>query len=85
MSETRKEPSVEHNEMDQVTSMRRDLEISACIVRIMKDRKQMKHSDLMLEVAKQLMHRFMPEPPKVKGVISKLIEKEYVARASDLM
>lgn len=85
MSEARKEPSVEHAEMDELLNMRREFEISACIVRIMKARRQMKHSNLMLEVADQLMHRFIPEPPKVKKCISKLIEKEYVARAPDMM
>jgi hypothetical protein len=85
MSETRKEPSVEHAEMNQLVAMRRNFEIKACIVRIMKARRQMKHGDLMLEVADQLMHRFIPEPSKVKGCISELIEKEYMARAPDVM
>jgi Cullin protein neddylation domain len=85
MGEARKEPSVEHTEMNQLVEMRREFEISACIVRIMKARRQMKHGDLMLEVADQLMHRFTPAPSKVKGCISKMIEKEYMARAPDMM
>jgi Cullin protein neddylation domain len=71
--------------MDKLVSMRRDFEIKACIVRIMKARRQMKHGELMLEVADQLMHRFIPEPGKVKGCISNLIEKDYIARAPDMM
>lgn len=52
----------------------------ACVVRIMKDRKQLAHIDLVNEVIRQLSHRFQPSPQMVKKSIERLIEKEYLER-----
>lgn len=55
-------------------------EIEAAIVRIMKARKQMSHSNLVSEVTEQLRSRFMPSPVIIKKRIEALIEREYLAR-----
>jgi cullin 3 len=46
----------------------------ACIVRIMKDRKQMNHNSLVHEVTQQLTSKFIPEPLLIKKRIEHLIE-----------
>ncbi|GJN87607.1 hypothetical protein Rhopal_000562-T1 [Rhodotorula paludigena] len=50
------------------------------VLRIMKDRKQLAHIDLVNEVIRQLSHRFQPTPQMVKKSIERLIEKEYLER-----
>lgn len=55
-------------------------EIEAAIVRIMKARKQMSHSNLITEVTEQLKSRFMPHPVIIKKRIEALIEREYLQR-----
>lgn len=46
----------------------------ACIVRIMKDRKHMSHTELINEVTRQLTGRFHPNPLSIKKRIEGLIE-----------
>ncbi|KAJ8502376.1 hypothetical protein ONZ45_g11822 [Pleurotus djamor] len=61
----------------------RKYQMEACIVRIMKDRKHMTHNDLVHEVTKQLVGRFVPSPLNIKKRIEGLIEKEYLERCDD--
>ena len=50
----------------------------ACIVRIMKDRKNITHNDLINEVTRQLSSRFQPQPMMLKKRIESLIEVRVV-------
>ena len=54
----------------------------ACIVRIMKDRKHMNHTNLVHEVTQQLASKFTPEPLAIKKRIEQLIE---VSKATDIL
>ncbi|CUM64371.1 uncharacterized protein PRCAT00001973001 [Priceomyces carsonii] len=57
--------------------------LSACIVRIMKARKEMKHNDLLNEVLTQSLSRFRAKVIDIKRVIDHLIEKEYIRRVNN--
>jgi cullin 3 len=56
------------------------LSSQACIVRVMKDRKFLTHTELVNTVIVQLAGRFLPRPAMVKKAIERLIEKEYLMR-----
>lgn len=53
--------------------------IDACLVRIMKARKVMKHQDLVSDVLVQLLY-FKPDTKTIKKRIESLLEREYLER-----
>lgn len=57
----------------------REFILDACIVRIMKSRKTIKHNELLPEIIKIVNH-FKPEIPFIKRRIESLIEREYIKR-----
>lgn len=61
----------------------RAVQIQACIVRIMKARKTLRHTLLIKEIVEQLSQYFAPSVPDIKKAIDRLLEGEYIARSSD--
>jgi len=56
-------------------------QVEAAIVRVMKNRKNLDHNNLVSEVTKQLNPRFTPSPQMIKKRIEALIDREYLERA----
>merc|ERR1711973_226692 len=75
------EAEPERNETRKKVDEDRKHEIEACIVRIMKSRKQLQHNQLVTEVVEQLNKRFQPSPLIIKKRIEGLIEREYMKRS----
>jgi len=77
------EAEPERNETRKKVDEDRKHEIEACIVRIMKSRKQLNHNQLVTEVVEQLNKRFQPSPLIIKKRIEGLIEREYMKRSDN--
>ncbi|KAH3674233.1 hypothetical protein WICMUC_003475 [Wickerhamomyces mucosus] len=61
----------------------RKMYIKACIVRIMKTRKQLLHNLLINEVIQQTHQRFSAKISDIKKCVDELVEKEYLSRNED--
>lgn len=57
--------------------------VEAAIVRVMKQRKELTHQQLITETIQQLTARFPPEINMIKTRIDTLIEREYLERGPD--
>ncbi|WWC91937.1 uncharacterized protein L201_006889 [Kwoniella dendrophila CBS 6074] len=84
VSSNKPENSKEREETQEMVDEERKHQVEACIVRIMKDRKQMTHNDLISEVAHQLSTRFSPTMSLIKKRIEGLIDREYLERTNDM-
>jgi hypothetical protein len=76
---TRSATEVKSDEMGAL----RKVQVDACVVRVMKSRRTLKHGDLVGEVIQQLSRLFSPTPVLVKGRIEELITRGYVKRSED--
>lgn len=54
--------------------------VEACIVRIMKARRRLKHNELVEEVTRQMKNKFVPQHKLIKGRVESLLEREYIER-----
>eukprot|EP00479_Gromia_sphaerica_P014893 TRINITY_DN91_c0_g2_i1.p1 TRINITY_DN91_c0_g2~~TRINITY_DN91_c0_g2_i1.p1 ORF type:complete len:402 (-),score=86.88 TRINITY_DN91_c0_g2_i1:108-1313(-) len=73
-----KETKEEQTKTNERVFQDRQYQIDACIVRIMKSRKTLKHPLLMSEVFKQL--KFPAKPKDLKARIESLLTREYIER-----
>ncbi|PAV80121.1 hypothetical protein WR25_24733 [Diploscapter pachys] len=76
-----KETPEEHAKVEEEVSADRQYAIDAAVVRIMKTRKTLPHTQLIQELFSQL--RFPVKAADLKARISSLIEREYVTRDPD--
>ncbi|KAI1002269.1 Cullin-4A [Podosphaera aphanis] len=77
-----KETKEETKETHEKVLRDRQYETQAAIVRIMKSRKTMTHSNLISEVIEQTKKRGAVEVLQIKANIDKLIDKEYLERSN---
>ncbi|KAI0981764.1 hypothetical protein GJ496_002115 [Pomphorhynchus laevis] len=76
----RSEQKLESDQTNRNVDEDRSILIQATIVRIMKSRKELEHSQLVAESISHLSNRFKPNVDQIKKSIEVLIEKEYVRR-----
>ena len=60
----------------------RSIAVEAAIVRVMKARKELEHTELMQEVM-QVLQGFKPAPKLIKARIENLLERDYLEREAD--
>ncbi|CAJ2501391.1 Uu.00g042440.m01.CDS01 [Anthostomella pinea] len=71
----------ERKETDEKNLKSRKYVTDATIVRIMKQRKELGHTQLITEVLQVLAGRFKPEVSLIKGQVEALLQREYIERS----
>ena len=74
----------ERSEVEKTTAEDRKFLIDAVIVRIMKSRKQLSHTELVQASIEQLALRLRPDPRLIKKRIEDLIHREYLERDPEI-
>ena len=70
----------EQKDTEQRVLIDRDLVLQAAAVRVLKSKKEIKHSDLTNEVIEQIKGRFTIEAKELKKCFEQLLDKEYMER-----
>jgi cullin-4 len=78
-----KETAAENKETHERVAADRNYETQAAIVRIMKARKKITHSDLVAETIKATRSRGTLDVGGIKRNIDRLIEKDFIEREDD--
>ncbi|KAK5115470.1 hypothetical protein LTR62_001129 [Meristemomyces frigidus] len=79
----RVEGDKERKETEKKNNDNRNFQIEAAIVRIMKQRKELPHAQLLTETLTQLSQLFKPDVNMIKKRIEGLIEREYLERIEE--
>lgn len=61
----------------------RDMFLQAAVMRVLKRRSLLSHSDLLKEVSDQCRGRFALDPAELKHALERLMEKDCVERAGE--
>lgn len=75
-----KNTKLESDDTHKTVKYNRSLLLQACIVRVMKTRKSIKHVLLIDEIINNIKHQFKPQIPEIKKAIDILLEKDYIER-----
>ncbi|CCH58386.1 hypothetical protein TBLA_0A05930 [Henningerozyma blattae CBS 6284] len=83
MNSTDDKDLTENEKIEKELATERQMFLEACIVRIMKAKRQLPHTTLVNECMAQAHQRFVAKISMIKRAIDSLIQKEYLERCND--